>query len=494
MIERAEIKHKNKKEFKMSENKIKDIVDSLLGDDPETPVQKQINDDVLEKDITLYKESLSEEELRHVEILENLSFPCRSNSKELKDEGRLKMIRNILESSDYNEIYGPTDNKPAIFSLWSKKPFSEIDADRIYLVTAHIDTVKSIEKCYSILNKDGLLHGTYDNQICDAAITILMNDVRDFPDNVLFAFTGDEETGRCNGAVSIASAIVKTGKIPVCIALDVTSDGFYENSLCSLENLSFPKMNSNFIENVANVFLKLEPEGKKCFNFIKKDNQNIPQILPNDYLTNDFGECDEAFAYKRIGLPTMSLCIPTSGSMHSESGLYVKHPVFEGYLETLKSFIYYYSKSDPEKALSLVEKRASLQEKAEQIRINKPKPIYFNDSIYDYDISTYHEESEESHEYDDEEFEAAKDMVRNTIKASGMKKDLKNMVEDYDDAVTYIDDMLNLYSTDLCEILGGESGNQEIIYDALYEVLDEIYYSEAEKSKINQTEEELEWD
>ena len=58
---------------------------------------------------------------------------------------------------------------------------------------------------------------------------------QDFPNNVVFAFSGEEETGRMLGAKNVAKLLYPEHRL-ICIALDVTYEGFDNNSLYTVEN------------------------------------------------------------------------------------------------------------------------------------------------------------------------------------------------------------------------------------------------------------------
>ena len=144
------------------------------------------NETEVEKDVFEF----SEEELGHAKILEDLSLINRSNKHKFTEENRLNKIRELLADSPYQETY-----THECYSLWSKVPLSKLPQD-VILITSHTDVVGSITECSSKLdNTTGFYTGTYDNQGTNAALVIMMKE-HELPENVVLAFTGDEETGR----------------------------------------------------------------------------------------------------------------------------------------------------------------------------------------------------------------------------------------------------------------------------------------------------------
>lgn len=126
--------------------------------------------------------------------------------------------------------------------LFSKIPLGELGGSgHIILVSSHADFVPDITKPFCAFYPDGgLLKGTFDNSITNAAVINLMQE-GSLPDNVVFALTGDEETGRCYGAEEAvrtleASGIRKQDIYPV--ALDVTFEGFNSPVSFSVENVT----------------------------------------------------------------------------------------------------------------------------------------------------------------------------------------------------------------------------------------------------------------
>lgn len=329
---------------------------------------------------TNYRDTLDKIEMDHIDLMERIAKPCRSTHERFTDVSKLDAIRKELEDSPYKETYDL-----GVTSIWTKVPFEELPSE-ILLVSSHIDVVPNITHCYSELDENGFLHGTYDNLATNAAEVIMMKE-EDFPNNIVFAFNGDEETGGCAGAKEVAKKLVDMGKnVNLCVALDVTWEGFDDDKLFSLENLTYGKLGFALNEFVARSVLRIEND-ETDFCFIKANKHNIPktfQINCPEVIEKSTGMYDEAFAYRDVGLPACSICIPTDGDMHSNSGLYVKQPVFEGYILSLTSFLYSLCKEKEYLIDSYKVARQNLTEKAKAIEFIRPKSTwsYYNDEDY----------------------------------------------------------------------------------------------------------------
>lgn len=314
---------------------------------------------------------LTEEETRHLDILSKVSVLCRSNRNGFVDETRLQEIDELLQDSPYNECY-----HGSLCRMYSKKPLSEI-GDNVILVSSHVDTVYAITECSSKLDPGtGWLRGTYDNQSTNAAAVIAMKEM-EMPDNVVFAFTGEEETGAMRGAHEAAEMLHGLNKKIFAIALDVTPDGFDENVLNTIENCVVG--GEKALNNVAQAAVYLEPEDNQAFLFVKADSNNIPTEMDKKYLSRTTGMCDEAYGYRSQKIPTLSFCLPCGdGYMHSNRGVAIKAPVFEGYVLSLASFVWSLQHTFPylEYKSEIIQKKLTLIEKAGQIELpKKPEPM-----------------------------------------------------------------------------------------------------------------------
>lgn len=281
---------------------------------------------------------LSIKEEKHKEVMEALAKVCRSNKRGFIEgkTDKIDAIRDLMKDSEYCEILLPG------VQIWRKNLSAPIDV----IVSSHADVVGSITKCFSELSEDGYYSGTYDNSGTTAASVIAMLE-GNVSDNVVFAFTSEEETGRCLGAKQVLEYARNTNNEPVCIALDVTYEGYDEGYLYTVENLSSGhKKNEDvdFLNKVADSMTSLETEEKQNCIFVRLSKNICPTTLDKKHISNDTGWFDEAQAYVDKHAKAFSLCLPCEGNMHSNRGVDVRQPVFEGYVNALECMIYMMSK------------------------------------------------------------------------------------------------------------------------------------------------------
>lgn len=280
----------------------------------------------------------TEKEKQHELVMSSVAKMCRSNKKGFIDgyTDKLDAIRELLKDSGYYEILLPG------VQIWRKNLSAPIDV----IVSSHADVVGNITKCSSELSEDGYYSGTYDNSGTTAASVIAMLE-GNVSDNVVFAFTSEEETGRCLGAKQVLEYARNTNNEPVCIALDVTYEGYDEGYLYTVENLSSGhKKNEDvdFLNKVADSMISLETDERQNCIFVRLSKHICPTTLDKKHISNDTGWFDEAQAYVNEYAKAFSLCLPCEGNMHSNRGVDVRQPVFEGYVNALECMIYMMSK------------------------------------------------------------------------------------------------------------------------------------------------------
>lgn len=312
--------------------------------------------------------------------------PARSNRTGFYMTDKLDAIKSMLETEDtpYQVLY------ESPHCLLCGKAMPERGSKPV-LVSSHSDIVKSIKEPYSTLN-NGFYHGTYDNMGTNAASVALMLK-NELSDNVFFAFTDEEETGRCFGATEAVKWLTGfTGTHPFCVALDVTDEGYYENCLCSIEGLS---ASTKVAKNIRNAMLLTEA-GQKTFCVAKKESKDISPFA-KEYISCNYTVFDESAHYAKLKCDTISFCVPTNGSMHSDSGLYIKEPVFLGYCLSLESFLHGYCKDDISFDKYTLAKEMLIDEAA-TIKRDYVKPFSgygMGSFIYDHDDDEEEEEESE---------------------------------------------------------------------------------------------------
>ena len=130
-----------------------------------------------------------------VDVLKAVTVDCKDNGKEFTVTDRVTVIEHLLKGTDYRVIA-----REPLSLIYAKCEFSA--GDSVVLVSSHIDCLYDACSC----DGDGdYLRGTFDNSVGNAAILFLMIQGK-LPDNVVVAFTGDEEQNS-QGAVQTVIAL-----------------------------------------------------------------------------------------------------------------------------------------------------------------------------------------------------------------------------------------------------------------------------------------------
>ncbi len=404
---------KQQKQLEKAMDEVREVIPSEhLSSDLEDPDAQMIEDDEEEaeeekqepetksEDTPSFSEKYYDDiDRKHAEILQKCAVICRSDKTGFTDQTRLDAIREILKDSPYQETY------TGHASMWTR---AEIDPTKeVILISSHADTVQAIKKPFSELSEDGYYKGTYDNIGTNAAAVIAMLEAN-LPGNVVFAFTSEEETGRFKGIKSAVATLEEIGvRNPICIALDVTYDGYDNGSLYTIENGSKDK---EFLNRLKDAAFASEPQSQ-TFTFVRKSKKAVPDDLDEKYISSDFGDCDEAFGYNDMGLRTCSICLPSDGYMHSDSGLTVRQPVFEGYTTSLQCMVYALTNTHKELLEAKTIEKQTLSDRCQELikeEKKKPKYNYTNyssyygsgseSSWYDREMSAYHRLRQEDYE------------------------------------------------------------------------------------------------
>lgn len=241
-----------------------------------------------------------------LDILDKINIPSHDNGIRFTKTDRIDFIKSELLKSQYRL----TDLGIAL--IYSKKPIETLKDASVMLISSHVDCVKEMTACFSKKIDNHFIKGTYDNSITNAAVLSLMLKNR-LPDNVVIAFTGNEEYGGA-GAIRVAEYFDSFDIVPITIVLDVTYDGYRENKFFTIENLNEYLENSNFIPHTALI--------------LKKEREH--------YVYVDDADIDETWKYSKYEFPCFSLCLPVKGKMHSTEGVTVRLDSFKEYIRALE--------------------------------------------------------------------------------------------------------------------------------------------------------------
>ncbi len=258
-------------------------------------------------------------------VLEELSVLNRDNGISFTDTTRLDAIASLLRDSDYLKI-----EAKGLFHLYSKKPIDQIKGP-IVIVSSHVDCEYHITECFTRFEDADTMRGTYDNAITNASITYLMRE-GNLPENVLIAFTGDEEEN--SGGVRDISKYIRKNHLDVkhIIVLDVTGEGWNQNADFTVEN--------NFWDdNVGEKIIRLVQETGYEWLFVPSEKGVFPDYVPKERIIDIEAYEDESWEYDEYDLSCCSFCIPTYGEMHCNEGVLARTISFRRYTEVLEKLL-----------------------------------------------------------------------------------------------------------------------------------------------------------
>ena len=237
------------------------------------------------------------------EILKRVTVDSKDDGERFLVRERIDAIMELLSGSEYT-----LQAEGNLFLLYSKKPL--VDRD-IVLVSSHIDCVYS--RCFC--EEEGEFYkGTFDNSITNAAVVYDMLEGR-FGDDVVIAFTGDEEKDS-RGAYEVMQALYDRGcYIKFAAVTDATQEAWQEGCPFTIENdLGVDLiMAHRIIESL-----------KKYWNRF---------VLIHD------AEPDESWDYCRKDVPVLTLCIPVCGVLHSDEGMLARKTAMPVYCEALAAIV-----------------------------------------------------------------------------------------------------------------------------------------------------------
>ncbi len=221
-----------------------------------------------------------------------------------EESQRLSVIRGQLAGSSYVETKLP------LVSLFSKKNPLEMTG-KVTVLSSHIDTVDEITEPYW---DEEAYRGTLDNGITNhVCVELMLADL--LPDNVIVAFTGNEEYG-CRGAEKTAVFLEKKcpDVKPRYITLDVSEYAKdYEN---------------------CDVRVEYRKDKKKLAKKIRKKLADATYRIEYGAMAKTYDETD---TYRNYG-KAVSVCIPVDeGSFfyHSNTGVGIKPESLAAYSKAL---------------------------------------------------------------------------------------------------------------------------------------------------------------
>ena len=254
-------------------------------------------------------------------ILGQIMRLCRDDGRHFTNTGRLDEIQRLLWNSRYRRV-----NPLGLFHLYAARPLDQIEGP-VVLVSSHVDCAEGISHCFCEEAGDNLLRGTFDNAATNAAILSLMLD-DSLPDNILVAFTGDEEEDSRGISETVRFLRARHIDIDLAVVLDVTDMGWDEQADFTIENNFWEDAHGRrVIERVS----RLPAE----WRFVPEDPDDIPPYVPPGRVIHVEAEEDETWNLDELDVPCFSLCLPVNGNMHSDRGVLTRKDSFASYCTAL---------------------------------------------------------------------------------------------------------------------------------------------------------------
>ena len=254
-------------------------------------------------------------------ILQALSVPNRDNGRAFTNTERLDAIAELLRDSPYKRV-----DADGLFHMYARVPIDAIDGP-VVIVSTHVDCEYHITRCFAKQVDDDILLGTFDNSITNAsAVYLMLVDI--LPDNVLFAFTGDEEEGS-RGAKDVARFVKKNDLDVLNVyVLDVTEVGWKREADFTVEN-------DFWDEDFGKRVVGLARDTGYRWRYVPAYLDDIPSYVPRDRIKMTEAYEDESWEYDERDLLCFSLCLPTKGDMHCDDGILARTVSFCRYTEVL---------------------------------------------------------------------------------------------------------------------------------------------------------------
>ena len=241
-------------------------------------------------------------ELKLIDILRLTTVSSKDDGKQWTDKTRLWIIQQLLASSRYTLLNPAGAFKSDLYLLYG---VGELDKSKKYIVvSSHIDTEM---KRFFVKQKEKSIFGTFDNSITNASVIHNMLG-GNFNDNILIAFTGNEENGM-RGAKNLHEYL-SGYDVGLYMVLDVTWEEHYGNTF-TLENVKCSvEMHEKLLE-IAN-----------------STHEKYLDVLPREF-------DDETEIYSANAC--FSFCIPINNDdeMHSDKGVNTTLDLFEKYTQAM---------------------------------------------------------------------------------------------------------------------------------------------------------------
>lgn len=241
-------------------------------------------------------------------ILQQVTVDCKDNGKKFINTKRIEVIKELLAHSEYKLLH-----EGNLCLIYGKQ---NVDFKSVVLVSSHIDCVFDELFCKDFSSE--YYQGTFDNSLTNACVLYDMI-TNSLPDDVVVAFTGDEEEDS-GGAYEVMRTFKKwRSNIKLAIVLDVTEEGWTKEHPFTIEN-----------DLGIDLFT-----GHKIIETVKP--------FEGSYTFVHDAEPDESWDYDEEDIPCFTLCIPIKGDMHSDDGVLTRKsslPIYSKVLSLLAEAIH----------------------------------------------------------------------------------------------------------------------------------------------------------
>ena len=234
------------------------------------------------------------------EILSRVTVDCKDNGHNFTVTNRLHVIEELLQNTGYQLIHNGR-----LCRIYGKKP---VRNQPVTLISSHVDCV--YDRLFCEEAEDGIMKGTFDNSLTNACVLYDMIQ-GNLNENVVVAFTGDEEE-ESGGAYEVMRVMRQWGvQITLAIVLDITEEGWKEQYHFTVENdLGIDIMTAHRIVSLLEKYESL-------------------------YGYTHDAEPDESYDYDEEDIACFTLCIPTYGDMHGEEGVLARANLLPTYCTVL---------------------------------------------------------------------------------------------------------------------------------------------------------------
>ncbi len=258
------------------------------------------------------------------EILDTISCINRDNGRSFTCTDRLNAIQSLLWDSRYRRI-----NPQGLYHLYAAKPLEEMNKP-VILVTSHVDCEINISRCFNDITEDGYMIGTFDNSLTNAAILHIML-YSNIPDNVVIAFTGDEE-GDGTGIKQAAKFLDNTAGIEFAFVLDVTDMAWDEGADFTIEN-------DFFDDDEGYKIVSLLKSVSAKWYYVPADPADVPDYVYQDRVIPIASADDESWDLDDLNIDCCSICVPVRGEMHSDRGVLARKSSIPKYIEAIEKLL-----------------------------------------------------------------------------------------------------------------------------------------------------------